>query len=751
MALTSTTLRWGALLLAWNSGALQAQDQPAPTPPVVPVTEAASPEATALKPVEVRASLETEGRRQATAAKIIVGREDIERYGDSTLGELFKRLPGVTTSGRPGQGGAPRMRGLGSGYTQILIDGERAPRGFSTDDITPEQVERIEILRAPTAETGARAIAGTINIVTRGGYTKYVNNATLGAGVEDGHTSPGASWSRNDTVDGVAYNVSVAVAHSERSSDQTKDTQSENLATSALVNQSEATRASSQRDVLHANARLQWNNAGGDTFTLMPMVVATQGTGTSASVLAQSDGAQAYNSSTGSSDSSFSMLRLAGSWAHKTDSGARWLVNSSLGRSQWHNGALRSYSAGSGSSALGPTDTRSDQHDTTWSNTLKVSQSIADKHNLVSGLELESNQRNETASTLRSGESALTDYDGNLLASSQRAALYAQDEWEIDPHWAAHAGLRWEGIRTSGSVSAGGEEISNDSQVLTPLLHAVWRPNLAVKDQWRASLTRSYRSPNLSNLIARPSINSMYPTGSNTQLQPDTAGNPKLLPELAVGLDLAFEHYLQSGGLLSANVFVRQISNVLRSQTTLENVSWSDVQRWVARMQNVGSATTQGLELEAKLRLTEWLPEAPPVDVRANLSLMHSSLDGVSGPDNRLDQQPDGTANLGADYRLKGWPLKLSANLNFTPGYTTRLSDTQQVFQSDKLVGDASLIWIFSPSAQLRLSASNFSARNYLTGGSLLTTNSASQALREATQTTAPTYTNLQAKLELKL
>ena len=748
MALTSTSLRCGALLLAWSSGALQAQEQPAPSAPAPAATVEASPEATKLKPVEVRANLETEGRRQSTAAKIIFGREEIERYGDSTLGELFKRLPGVTSSGRPGQGGAPRMRGLGSGYTQILIDGERAPRGFATDDITPEQVERIEILRAPTAETGARAIAGTINIVTRGGYTKYINNATLGAGVEDGRTSPGASWSRNDTVDGLAYNVSVSVAHSERSNGQTKDTQSENLATSALVNQSEATRASSQRDVLHANARLQWNSAGGDTFTLMPMVVATQGTGDSNSLLTQSDGAQAYNSSTGSSDSSFSLLRLAGSWAHKTDGGARWLLNSSLGRSQWHNDALRTYSGGTG---LPSTKTQSDQRDTTWNNTLKLSQSIADKHSLVSGLELEGNQRNETASTLRSGESALSDFDGNLLASSLRAALYAQDEWEINPHWAAHAGLRWEGIRTSGSVNAGGEEVSNDSQVLTPLLHAVWRPNLAVKDQWRASLTRSYRSPNLSNLIARPSINSMYPTGSNTELQPDTAGNPNLLPELAVGIDLAFEHYLPSGGLLSANVFVRQISNAMRSQTALETVSWSDAQRWVARMQNVGSARTQGLELEAKLRLTEWLPDAPPVDVRANLSLMRSSLEGVSGPNNRIDQQPDGTANLGADYRLKGWPLKLSANLNYTPGYTTRLSDTQQVFQSDKLVGDASFIWIFSPSAQLRLSASNFSARNYLTGGSLLTTNSASQPLRQTTQTTAPTYTNLQAKLELKL
>ena len=746
MTTASTSTRIGTLLLGLASASLMAQEQPAaPQPPADAQPKA---QGTELKPVEIRANRETEERRQSTAAKIVIGREEIERYGDSTMGELFKRLPGVTVGGRPGQGGAPRMRGLGSGYTQILIDGERAPRGFSTDDIAPEQVERIEIFRAPTAETGARAVAGTINIITRGGYTKTLNNLNVGASQENGHTSPGASWSRNDTVDGVNYNVSVAVAHSERNSDQVKSTLSENLVTQAQVNQLEATSSNSQRDMLHANARLQWNSTGGDTFTLMPMVIATQRKGQSSSVLSQTDGLAPYDSSAGTSESSYTSLRVAGSWTHKMDDGARWLLNSSLGRSVWHNEAWQTYRGGNN---LPPTDTQSDQHDTTWNNSLKLTQSIADKHSLVSGLELESNQRTETASTLRNGESALTDFDGNLLASSLRAAVYAQDEWDIDPHWAAHAGVRWEGIRTRGSVSAGADEVGNDSQVLTPLLHAVWRPDLAVKDQWRASLTRSYRSPDLSNLIARPSINGMFPTGSNTQLQPDTAGNPNLMPELATGVDLAFEHYLSRGGLLSANVFVRQISNVMRSVTSLENVSWSNVPRWVARMQNVGAATTQGVELEAKLRLTEWLTDAPPVDVRANLSLFHSSLDGVSGPNNRLDQQPDGTANFGADYQPKGWPLKFSGNLNFTPGYSTRLSNEQEVFQSDKLVADASVVWIFSPRAQLRLVASNLTGRNYLTGGSLLTNNTAGQAQRDTTLTTAPSFVNWQAKLELKL
>src|SRR6187455_2104191 len=97
---------------------------------------------------------DAEQRRQSTAAKIVIGREEIERFGDSTTSEVLKRLPGITMPGPGGRGGGPRMRGMAGAYTQILLDGERVPPGFSIDSIAPEQIERIEILRAPTAETG---------------------------------------------------------------------------------------------------------------------------------------------------------------------------------------------------------------------------------------------------------------------------------------------------------------------------------------------------------------------------------------------------------------------------------------------------------------------------------------------------------------------------------------------------------------------------------------------------------------------
>jgi len=105
---------------------------------------------------------DTDLRRRASVAKQIYGREEIDKFGDTNVADVLKRLPGVTM-----QGSAPRMRGLGSDYTTILINGDRAPPGFSLDQVSPEQVERIEVSKAPTADQSAQAIAGSINIVLR--------------------------------------------------------------------------------------------------------------------------------------------------------------------------------------------------------------------------------------------------------------------------------------------------------------------------------------------------------------------------------------------------------------------------------------------------------------------------------------------------------------------------------------------------------------------------------------------------------
>ena len=47
-------------------------------------------------------------------------------------------------------------------------------------------------------------------------------------------------------------------------------------------------------------------------------------------------------------------------------------------------------------------------------------------------------------------------------ASSTRMAAYVQDEWKLSTHWAAHAGLRWEGIETQGDNGGGDNDNEDD-------------------------------------------------------------------------------------------------------------------------------------------------------------------------------------------------------------------------------------------------------------------------------------------------
>ena len=141
---------------------------------------------------------------------------------------------------------------------------------------------------------------------------------------------------------------------------------------------------------------------------------------------------------------------------------------------------------------------------------------------------------------------AFLGFDGNLQAATTRLALYAQDEWNLSPNWAAHAGLRWEGIGTVGEDLAG-DTPARRSSVWTPLFHAVYKPDPKGRDQLRLSLTRSYRSPQLGQLIALPSLSSRYPVpGANTPNSPDRAGNPDLAPEDRKSTRLNSSHSQQS-------------------------------------------------------------------------------------------------------------------------------------------------------------------------------------------------------------
>ena len=743
-----SALRWRRWMF-WMLFAAVAVARAQPAEPAAAPPPAPAPAPADTQRVEItggRAS-DTEQRRQSTAAKIVIGREEIERFGDSNTLEVLKRLPGVTVPGAPGRGGNPRMRGMGGGFTQILVDGERIAPGFSLDSIPPEQIERIEILRAPTAETGARAIAGTINIVLREGFRKKVNDLNVDLQTEAGKVSGGLAWTRNDSFDGNwVLNTSLSLFQRNFINQSTSERTDVDNSTGAVVLERDGTsRSISERPGLHAMARLQWRGEAGESFILSPMLIASKPTTHATSTL--SNAPLDYASSQTDTDGRFTMQRLNANYNHRLGSnGPRLEWRGGVSRGHWQSDSDRR-DFDDGGVLVRTIDERTENRDLGSTLGLKASILAGEGHQLVSGIEFERNRRIDGKSTLIDGVAQLTEFGENLEASSRRYALYGQDEWAISPQWAVHAGLRVEGITTHGEGANGRIDI-NTSRVATPLLHAVWKFNETSRDQLRASLTRSYRSPNLGQLIGRPSVSRTDPApGANTELTADSAGNPALRPEVAIGIDLAIERYLADGGVLSANLFHRRINDLIRNVVALEDVSWSPGQpRYVARPQNIGKATTQGLELEAKFRLDQLVDDGPRTEVRANASIFRSKVGAVPGPNNRLAEQPGGTLNFGVDHRFRGTPLTLGGNLNHTPGYRTRLEADRFIMQSEKNVLDAYALWTFSPELKLRLSLSNALALD-----TSATTIVDSTALTETNRTMTRSFVNTQLRLEMKL
>ncbi|MEY2893417.1 MAG: hypothetical protein RJA98_3325 [Pseudomonadota bacterium] len=663
-----------------------------------------------LPRVVVTAQREQAMRRLSTASKLVVGRDEIEAQGDSSISDVLKRLPGVTI----GSDGDPRLRGLGNGYTQVLINGEAMPRGFTLDALSPSQVERIEVQRAPTADTGAQAIAGTLNIILRETLaTRAVNELQLGSQLRDGELSPGVSWTRGDTLSaeaGSAYTLSLNAFHSRSRWESIWRTSAADAATGAPTRQREITGSGLDvRDGLHLHGRLQARPTPDDTLSIQPFWMLSQGDNTGVRAQTQSlpAGAPPWSQAGTSGSSRFANLRINTQWQHVLSETRRMEVKFGVGGFSSRSSSLRTDADANGA-ALRALDDHGEVSERSASFSGKVSdEGLAEGHTLVAGWDLAWARRHDQRTLIESPASGSSNTQGDdLRARSTKLAVYAQDEWQLTPQWQSYAGLRWESIATRSDAAA--SPVNSVNSVWSPLLHAVWKADPKSRDQVRVSLTRSFRAPSLRQLTAQPSLSAgVGANEANQPTAPDRVGNPLLKPELATGLDVSFERYLSEGGVLSVSVFHRQINDLIRTVASLETTPWSSVQRWVSRPSNFGRATTQGVEFEAKAKVSDLIDGGPALPLRANLSLYRSRVSSVNAADNRLDDQPQATANLGTDVALSSVPLTLGGTLNWTPAYWVAQSDTQRVHTGTRRSLDAYALWTFSPAMKLRLSASN--------------------------------------------
>lgn len=667
-----------------------------------------------LDRVEVRGvrSSDTEMRRRAPVAKQIYGREELDKYGDTQLSDVLKRLPGVNVSG-----GQLRMRGLGGAFTQILVNGDPAPPGFNLEQVNPAQVERIEVSKSPTADQSAQAIAGTVNIILKDAPRVVQKDLRLGLGYNDDKPVLNGSFTYGDRKGGLGFVAPISFWQWRLRNETSGDRLSEDA-------QQRVQRLGTEGYDIpwgyggNIAPRLNIKLGDEETLTLQGFVVVNnfRNKGETDTRLLPPSDPDAVPSSVDDSFTNrgkFSATRINLQYNNRFTDNDRIELRAGVGR----GGAdFETRFIGRNAAGAQTVDrvTTGDNENRGAQLNAKYIRLIGDAHTFTAGAEVERRTRDEKRRTVENGDELLAGIEGQPFdATLTRSAVFAQDEWEINPQWSAYFGVRNERIRT---LSEGvGSNFRSTSSVTTPLLHLNYKFDPKGRDLIRASLTRSYKAPNIEQLIARPTINTNYPTsGPNTETAPDRVGNPALEPELATGLDIAWETYLKAGGMISVGVFHRRITGLVRNSLVLESVDWADVPRWVAKPINLSRASTSGLELEVKGRANELLPSlfdpTLALSLRASLSVYSSKVKDIPGPDNRLEQQQPWSANLGFDYRFKSVPVSIGASLAYTPSYEVQQSSLQRLDTGRARSIDMFAMWNISRTDSLRVSANNFQA-----------------------------------------
>ncbi len=93
-------------------------------------------------------------------------------------GELIQRLPGISTDIVGSEVRSLYIRGMGPGFSSLMVDGERvatstgtsASRDYQIEQMGTGNLESVELIKAPQPEQDANAVAGFVNLVPRRGF-----------------------------------------------------------------------------------------------------------------------------------------------------------------------------------------------------------------------------------------------------------------------------------------------------------------------------------------------------------------------------------------------------------------------------------------------------------------------------------------------------------------------------------------------------------------------------------------------------
>ncbi len=664
-----------------------------------------------IEHIEVQGSVDQD-RLSSTDSRQVVTRQDLLKFGDSTIAGALSRVLGVSVVTTPGQSAEVRIRGLGAGYTQITINGDPAPPGFSLDSLSPAQVERIEVIRSPRADTASQAIGGVINIVLRkaAAAQKDAHELRVNVRATDGKVVGGASAQHSSRREQLAYSITASTDLADTTSrwtDLTDEKQNNTplfarLSTVVAKNKVQTFALAPKASLdLSANTKFQFDALGQHqrrSFTAFEARTVLFGV------------PPPYPQTNSYADLVTNDLRATLGANHTSPGGAQWetkLVANNLDVRS--NAKLDGFATDQRRLLDRTIDSK--LRDSSITSTGRVSTQLGDKHAFASGWSVQLTRRDEDRIQRETVYITPTadNLDEGYEAKITRLSFYIQDEWKVSSRLSGYLGVRWEQLKTD-TVSTGNTanttntantnntaQVTQSSAHLSPTTQLLWKIPGSDNHLAKLSLGRAYKAPTPRELIPR-----RWVTNDNTATSPNFQGNPGLKPELSWNVDASVESKLPEQQSHSVTLYHRRINNII-----LPLVSQDSLGRWIEQPVNLGSALLVGLEAQGRYRLQAWDKSLPNIEVRPALTLNRSKLSAITGPDNRINQQPKLVFSVAADYRLKDRPIAMGANFRIEQIGVTRSEPNQSYQLNTRQFLDTYLSYGPVKGITLRLSGQN--------------------------------------------
>lgn len=637
--------------------------------------------------------------------------EYFQRFEPVSVGEMLKRVPGVTFTSDVLEFDGVSMRGLPPGYTNILINGRRAPGGeddgaFLVDRIPAELVERIEIIRSPRADQPSDGVAGAINVVLKEGAQLEGGAVRAGVLVNGDGEARGAgsiSWagSTENTSLWAALNYQGRRNPKEKRSERYDDDPAnggalDNIELQDDTRDGEDLSANAEFTVRMDNGRLRFNGLAVDT----------------------------------NRDEDETSLTFV-------DNGSGVFDELEETEVQAERISQQTYALGlDGEFDAGPGEL---DFKLGWSGFREDSSSRVDVADAGDPLELDeyveldiTDDEYEAGAAMTFGEDALRlkvgvdwlakerdaaevefDIDNGMIddPDPEPGAIYTIEETRWEPFvrltaelgstLTVDAGLRYESMERDVTSDLG--TVSSDASELFPSLHLTWRPTAA--DQFRASFARTQRRPDYSFLA--PYIADEEPADEDA-----LRGNPLLESEKANGFDLGYEHRIGARGVFGVNVFYREIEDLIELTDTGTEVDEDggpvdpgDDAYNLIEPRNIGDGTTWGVEVDLSTPLD--MIGLPETGVFFNYTWLDSEVvDPFTGVERRFRNQPQNVWNVGFIQNLPEWGASFGASLyGRDEGFESGLDELVKVEYDQDL--EAFVEKRFGDRFVIRLSAQN--------------------------------------------